>query len=258
MNAIVLKFGGASLSTPKKMLKVADIIIERKKELKNIVVIVSAMGDTTDKLLKLARKIHTDPPKREQDMLISVGERISMSLLSMALQKKGINSISFTGSQSGIITCDNHFDAKIIDVKPFRIIDELKNNKIVIVAGFQGISQKKEITTLGRGGSDTSAVAIASAIEAESVDFYKDVMGIYNKDPKENKDAVFFNKLNYDESLKIITSSKHFLLHPRALELAKQNNIKLIIRSFKKNAKKFTSIENDAFKKDGKIVYEKV
>jgi len=182
MNAIVLKFGGASLSTPKKMLKVADIIIERKKELKNIVVIVSAMGDTTDKLLKLARKIHTDPPKREQDMLISVGERISMSLLSMALQKKGINSISFTGSQSGIITCDNHFDAKIIDVKPFRIIDELKNNKIVIVAGFQGISQKKEITTLGRGGSDTSAVAIASAIEAESVDFYKDVMGIYNKD----------------------------------------------------------------------------
>src|SRR3990167_424062 len=210
MNAIVLKFGGASLSTPKKMLKVADIIIERKKELKNIVVIVSAMGDTTDKLLKLARKIHTDPPKREQDMLISVGERISMSLLSMALQKKGINSISFTGSQSGIITCDNHFDAKIIDVKPFRIIDELKNNKIVIVAGFQEISQKKEITTLGRGGSDTSAVAIASAIEAESVDFYKDVMGIYNKDPKENKDAVFFNKLNYDESLKIITSSKHF------------------------------------------------
>ncbi|NGX63173.1 MAG: Aspartokinase [Candidatus Anoxychlamydiales bacterium] len=261
MSCLVMKFGGVSVSNAKNILKIADIIIEKSKEYKKLVVVVSAMGKTTDKLLKLSKSINENPPKREQDMLISVGERISMSLLSMALQKKGKKSISFTGSQSGIITCSNHLDAKIIDVKPFRIIKALNDNNIVIVAGFQGVSLDKEITTLGRGGSDTSAVALGVALNASIVEFYKDVDGIYLEDPKKNKDSIFYKNLTFEKALKIIEKNKKKILHPRCVKLASENNISLKIINFKKfkknkNKKKITIIKKESFQKVSKNVYE--
>ncbi|NGX28283.1 MAG: Aspartokinase [Candidatus Anoxychlamydiales bacterium] len=258
MSVLIMKFGGASVNGAKSFLKIAEIIIERSKEFKKIVVVISAMGKTTNKLLKLARTIDDNPPKREQDMLISVGERISMSLLSMALQKKGKKSISFTGSQSGIITSSNHLDAKIIDIRPKRIVKALEDDNIVIVAGFQGVSEQKEITTLGRGGSDTSAVAIAVALRADFVEFYKDVAGIYDLDPKKNKNAKFFQKLSFEKALKIIQKSSHPVLHPRCIKLALDNNLSLTVKSFKnfKKQKKFTIISKKTFKKVVKNVYE--
>ncbi len=261
MKTLIMKFGGASVATPKRFLKIADIIKQKTKEYKNIVVVVSAMGKTTDKLLSLVKQINQNPSKREQDMLISVGERISISLLAMSLEKKGLESISFTGSQSGIITCSKHLNAKIIDVRPFRIIDALNNNKIVIVAGFQGVSEDKEITTLGRGGSDTSAVALAIALSAKTVEFYKDVDGIFSEDPKLNKKAVFFEKLSHLQAIDIVKKNQRFVLHPRCIKMASDNNIDLIIKNFKKafnlkSNKKKTIIKKDTFTKVQKSVYE--
>ena len=228
---IVMKFGGSSLATTDKIKNIADIIIERSKLYKNIVVVASAMGEATDNFIKLAKEIDLNPPKREQDMLISVGERISISLLSMALLKKNKKAISFTGSQSGIITTCNHSDAKIVDVRPKRIVENLNLGKIVIVAGFQGVSSNGEITTLGRGGSDTSAVALAIALGAKKVEFYKDVLGIYEKDPKKNENVELFDKITYDNLLKIL-DEKTEVLHKRCITLAKKNNIKLHLLPF--------------------------
>lgn len=261
MSCVVMKFGGASVAKSKDFLKIAKIIIDKSKEYEKIVVVVSAMGKTTDNLLNLAKKVNLEPSKREQDMLVSVGERISMALLSMALQKMGMKSISFTGSQSGIITCSNHTNARIIDVRPQRIIEALNSKNIVIVAGFQGVSLQREITTLGRGGSDTSAVALAASLDCSLVEFYKDVDGIYLSDPKIDPNAKFFEKLNYEDALKIIEKSSHAVLHPRCIKLASDNSINLVVKSFKnvkKNIKnkKFTIIGNDAFKKVKKVVYE--
>ena len=260
MNCLVMKFGGASVAKSKNFLDICKIILKRKEEFKKIIVVISAMGKTTDKLLKLAKSIVDEPSKREQDMLVSVGERISMALLSMALQKNMIKSISFTGSQSGIITCNNHTNAKIIDVRPNRIVDAFNNYDVVIVAGFQGVSMEKEITTLGRGGSDTSAVALAVALNSEMVEFYKDVEGIYDKDPKTDSMAMFYDELTYEKALEICENSFHSVLHPRAIKLAQNNNIRLVIRSFKKfnKSKKFTLIGKDSFKKVEKNVYENI
>ncbi|NGX32621.1 MAG: Aspartokinase [Candidatus Anoxychlamydiales bacterium] len=252
-----MKFGGASVSNAKNIIKISDIIIEKSKQYKKLVVVVSAMGKTTNKLLKLALTINDNPSKREQDMLISVGERITMSLLSMALQKKGKKSISFTGSQGGIITTSNHLDAKIIDVKPLRVLKALNDDNIVIVAGFQGVSTEKEITTLGRGGSDTTAVALAVALKAKIVEFYKDVDGIYEKDPKKDKSSFFYEKLSHEKALKILEKNEHKILHPRCVKLASNNNISLNILNFKnRKNKKFTNIEKVSFKKGTKNVYE--
>jgi aspartate kinase len=261
MGTIILKFGGASVKTHKSFSKIAKIIIDKSKDYKNIVVVISAMYQMTNDLIDLAKKVNSNPSTRELDMLISVGERISISLLSMALDKYRKESISLTGSQSGIITTNDHMDAKILDVKPYRIEEALKKNKIVIVAGFQGVSEQKDITTLGRGGSDTSAVALAISLKAELIEFYKDVDGIYDIDPRKNKNSIFFEKLSFDEALEIIKNNKHAILHPRCLNLAKKNNQKLIVRSFKnyqksKNKKKFTIIEKDSFQKVEKNIYE--
>lgn len=253
---IVMKFGGASVASPLRFSKIADIILQRKE--KRIVVVVSAMGRSTDQLLSLAKKVHPFPPKREQDMLVSVGERISISLLAMALAAKGVEAISFTGSQSGIITSSDHSDARIIDVRPKRIVSALESGKIVIVAGFQGVSKEGEITTLGRGGSDTSAVALGVALKADSVEFYKDVEGIYEKDPKKNGGVKLFSFLTYEEALKIVLSGSK-VLSSRCVELAKKNLIKLRIRSFKNLKKEGTiiwSLKKDSFQKEDKGVYE--
>ncbi len=231
MRTLVLKFGGAAVANAQQFAAIADIIELRRRAYPKIIVVVSAMGSTTDDLLRLAREVHPNPPRRELDMLVSVGERISIALLAMALDLKGIQAISFTGSQSGIITSEEHSEARIIEMRPWRLIPYLEEQKIVIVAGFQGVSRKGEITTLGRGGSDTTAVALAVALRAEKVEFYKDVPGIYNEDPKQDPQAVLFTRMNYEEALEIAEKGAK-VLHPRSVRMAKNNRMPLQVLSF--------------------------
>ena len=231
MALVVLKFGGASVSSTASFNHISNIITQKLKEFNQVICVVSAMGKMTDKLLNLAKKVHPSPPQRECDMLISVGERISVSLLAMSLDRKGIKAVSFTGSQSGIITTNDHMGAKIINIKPHRLKNELLLNKVLIVAGFQGVSNEGQITTLGRGGSDTTAVAIASCLKACHVEFYKDVKGIYSLDPKKHTKAKLYHELTYDEALTVVRHG-HPILHPRCLEMGKKNGLKLKIMSY--------------------------
>ncbi|HEY4832960.1 MAG TPA: aspartate kinase [Waddliaceae bacterium] len=224
-----MKFGGASVATPEHFSRIADLILSKKH--KRLVIVASAMGNTTDQLIALAKEVNPDPPRREYDMLVTVGERISISLLAMALARKGHEAVSYTGSQSGIITTPDHSDAKIIDVKPHRLLYSLNIGKIVIVAGFQGVSTTGEITTLGRGGSDTTAVALGIALKAPRVEFYKDVPGIFDADPRLSPDSKKFSTLTYDEALTIVQRGAK-VLHDRCLNLAKINNIPLYVSSF--------------------------
>ncbi len=190
MPVIVQKYGGSSVADVQKLAQVADRVVAAKREGNDVVVVVSAMGKTTDELIGLARRTAetagtgAEPPRRELDMLVSTGERVTMALLSIAIHARGCDAISFTGSQSGILTNDRHFDARIIEVRPHRIQDELARGRIVIVAGYQGMSYRREITTLGRGGSDTTAVALAAALGAERCEIYSDVDGVYSADPR--------------------------------------------------------------------------
>lgn len=232
MSTIVLKFGGASVATPQQFSRIADIIICMKQQYRRVVTVVSAMGNTTNDLITLAKTVNPHPPQREYDMLITVGERISMSLLAMALAAKDCDAMSFTGSQTGIITCDRHAEARIIDVRPHRLVSCLEEGKVGIVAGFQGVSRSKaEITTLGRGGSDTTAVALGIALKAEKVEFFKDVPGIFDSDPKTNSDAKLISEITYDEAITIIKAGAK-VLHERCLHLAKMNGLPLYVRSF--------------------------
>lgn len=251
---LVMKFGGASVAKTESFQKIAEIIIERSFVHEKIVVVVSAMGNTTDQLLELAREVHPNPPTREQDMLVSVGERISIALLAMALARQGKEAVSFTGSQSGIITCEHHSDAKIIDVKPRRLEEVLKKGQVAIVAGFQGVSRKGEITTLGRGGSDTSAVALAVALGAERVEFYKDVPGIFDCDPKKDAKAKLLKLLSYGEALKLAKGGAK-VLHSRSIELAEKNGVQLAIHSFQ-NPKDAGTIVGDGRGKAPEKEYE--
>ena len=228
---IVMKFGGTAVSSPESFSRVADIIVSRMEQYQRVAVVVSAMGNTTNDLFSLAYRVNPSPPIRELDMLVSVGERISISLLAMALSCKGREAVSFTGSQSGIITCSRHNEARIVDVKPRRLFPYLDSRKVVIVAGFQGVSLNGEITTLGRGGSDTTAVALAVALDAEKVEFFKDVPGIFNRDPKVEKEARLLPRLSYDEALEIVEDGEQ-VLHKRCVSLAKKNNLPLYVRSF--------------------------
>lgn len=228
MKTLVMKFGGAALETPKHITNIAEIISEKKGR---VVVVVSAMGNVTDELFGLAHEVSKKPARREIDMLLSVGERVSMSLLAMALEERGVSAISLTGSQSGIITSNRHNEAVIKDVRPMRIERHLNEGKVVIVAGFQGVSDEKEITTLGRGGSDTSAVALSIAMNGEEVEFYKDVEGIYSKDPKKHSDATLIPELSFKEAL----AFPEFVLHKRAILLASKNGLPLHVKSFKKD-----------------------
>ena len=240
MTTYVLKFGGAALADIKALEHSADIIASHHSPKNNLVIVVSAMGEMTDHLLSLSRSIHPNPPKREQDMLISVGERISMALLAMALQKRGIQAISLTGSQSGVITDTSHTDADIVDVRPTRVKKHLNEQNVVIVAGFQGVSEEKEITTLGRGGSDTTAVALGAALNAKEIIFYKDVAGIYDQDPDLSKDAKLLKILTYEQALPLC--EKGGIIAPRAIRLAAKHSLPLNIRSFKQTASVSTKI----------------
>ncbi len=230
---IVLKFGKAVLTSPGCFAEVSDFIIRRSLEYDGVVVVVSAIGNTTDELLSLARLVHPSPPRREQDMLISVGERISMALLAMALDLKGKSAISLTGSQAGIITTEDHSEARIINVNARRLESQvIDKGNIGVVAGFQGVSRKGEITTLGRGGSDTTAVALAVALQAERVEFYKDVPGIFSDDPKKNCHAKLYSALDYETAFKIVSQGNHQILHSRSITLAKKNRLPLAVISF--------------------------
>lgn len=230
-STLIMKFGGASVAAPEQFSHIANIVLQQKEKYERVVVVVSAMGNTTDQLIQLAKTIHPDPPQREYDMLVTVGERISISLLAMALARKNCEAISFTGSQSGIITSETHTDARIVDVRPSRLLSHLDAGKIVIVAGFQGVSRRGEITTLGRGGSDTTAVALGVALCAEKVEFFKDVPGIFTDDPKLNPKASFFNQLSYQHALEIVSAGSR-ILHTRSIELARQNQLLLHVRPF--------------------------
>ncbi len=238
---LIMKFGGASVATPERFERIAEIIVSRRRDYPNIVVVVSAMGNTTNDLISLAKRVHPQPPQREYDMLVSVGERISISLLAMALEKKGQVAKSFTGSQSGIITTNTHTNAEITDIKPHRLIEPLNNGSIVIVAGFQGVSQTGEITTLGRGGSDTTAVALAVALKASKVEFYKDVCGVCEKDPKINQGSTVIPKLSYKEAMDIVKRGAKVLNH-RCLALAEKNSVPLHVRSFENDFSEGTII----------------
>ncbi len=230
MAIIVQKYGGSSVADVEKIRKVAARVKARRDEGCQMVVVVSAMGDTTDDLLTLARKVSEDPPRRELDMLLTCGERISMALLSMALQELGVPAISFTGSQSGIITTDAHAQARIVEVRPYRIQDELERGKVVIVAGYQGVSYKREVTTLGRGGSDTTAVALAAALEAEACEIYSDVDGIFSADPRIVPDARKLDELSYEEMQELATAGAR-VLNAQAVEFARQKGITILARS---------------------------
>jgi aspartate kinase len=230
MAVVVQKYGGSSVADVDKLQRVAAKVAEARRGGDDVVVVVSAMGKTTDELLSLARRIDDDPPRRELDMLVTTGERVSMALLSMAIQKHGADAISFTGSQSGIITNDRHFDARIIEVRPFRIEDELARGRVVIVAGYQGMSYKREITTLGRGGSDTTAIALAAALGADRAEIYSDVDGVYSADPRVVPDAQHLAELTYEQMQEMAEAGAK-VLNSTAVEFARRARIAIHARS---------------------------
>lgn len=229
-NIIIQKYGGSSVESPERLKEVARRIIQCKEAGDHIVVVVSAMGNTTDELIELAHRISPVPARRELDMLLSVGERISMTLLSMAINDLGHKAISFTGSQSGIITDERHTNARIVEVRASRILEELEKDKVVIVAGYQGVSRSKEVTTLGRGGSDTTAIALAAALGARVCEIYTDVDGVYTADPGLVKDAKKHTRLSYDEMLSL-SAAGGTILKKDAMEFAKSRGIRVVIRS---------------------------
>jgi aspartate kinase len=230
MSVIVQKYGGSSVADVHKLRHVAERVMDARRQGHDIVVVVSAMGDATDDLLGMARQVTANPDRRELDMLLSAGERISMALLSMAIRELGGQAISFTGSQSGIITNDRHADARIIEVRPFRIQDELARGSIVVVAGYQGVSYKKEVTTLGRGGSDTTAVALAAALDAEYCEICSDVDGVYSADPRVVPSARRIGSISYEETQEMAESGAK-VLNAQAVEFAKEKGIAIYARA---------------------------
>ncbi|MDD3305633.1 MAG: aspartate kinase [Acetobacterium sp.] len=227
---IVQKYGGSSVANVERIKRVAGRIIETKEKGKKVVVVVSAMGDTTDDLIDLAQKINEHPPHREMDMLLATGEQVSISLLAMAIQAMGHDVVSLTGAQCGIVTSNVHKRARINDIHTHRIEKELAAGKIVIVAGFQGINENKDITTLGRGGSDTSAVAVAAALKAELCEIYTDVDGVYTADPRIVEDASKIDEISYEEVLEMASTGAK-VLHPRSVEMAEKFKVPLVVRS---------------------------
>jgi aspartate kinase len=234
LGIIVQKFGGTSVGTVERIQNVANRVIQEKENGNQLVVVVSAMGKSTDQLVGLAGQITDKPSKREMDMLLTTGEQVTISLLAMALKEKGHDVISFTGWQAGIQTEARHGNARITNINPDSIKKELSEGKIVVVAGFQGFSDDHQITTLGRGGSDTTAVALAAALKADKCDIYTDVTGVYTTDPRYVKGARKLEAISYDEMLELANLGAG-VLHPRAVEFAKNYSIPLEVRSSMEN-----------------------
>ena len=231
---VVQKYGGSSVADADKIKLVAQRIARTKAAGKKVVVVVSAMGKTTNQLIEKAKAISASPPRRELDMLLTCGEREAMSLLSMACSEQGLEAISFTGSQAGILTNDRHSGARIVEVRPFRVEDELDRGKVVIVAGFQGVSYKREITTLGRGGSDTTAVALAGALRADYCEICSDVDGVYTADPRVVDAATLLAAISHDEMLELAAQGAK-VLHDASVEFARKSGIALYARATNKD-----------------------
>jgi aspartate kinase len=227
---IVQKYGGTSVGTPERIQAVADRIALARERGHSLVVVVSAMGHTTDELIDLAHRVSKTPPHREMDMLLTAGERISMALLSMALADRKIPALSFTGSQTGIITNGAHRRARIRRILGDRVREAVATGHVAIVAGFQGVSEAKEITTLGRGGSDTTAVALAAALKAECCEIYTDVDGVYSADPRKVVQAKLWKELPHDLMVELATRGAG-VLHPRSVELARQFAVPLWVKN---------------------------
>src|SRR3954454_21083241 len=230
MPIVVQKYGGSSVADVGRIRQVADRVMRTKRQGHDVVVVVSAMGDTTDELLGLAKQVSANPDRRELDMLLSAGERISMALLSMAIRDLGGDAISFTGSQSGIITNDRHVDARIIEVRPFRVQDELARGRVVVIAGYQGVSYRREVTTLGRGGSDTTAVAMGAALGAEYCEICSDVDGVSTPAPPASPSPRRIGTLAYEETQDRAESGAK-VLNAQAVEFAKESGIAIYARA---------------------------
>ena len=236
MATLVKKFGGSSVATPEKMHGIVDRILRERQPDDRIVLVVSAMGDHTDDLLTLAAKVNPEMPKRELDMLLATGEQVSIALMASAFCAKGQPAVSFTGAQAGIKTNDKHSKARILDVQACQVKQALDEGKIVIVAGFQGITDLGQITTLGRGGSDTSAVAIAASMHADLCQIYTDVDGVYTADPRKIPAARKLDVISYDEMLELATLGAQ-VLNNRSVEMAKKYHIELEVLSSLTRAK---------------------
>ncbi|CAM4166559.1 aspartate kinase [Listeria booriae] len=252
MGRVVLKFGGTSVGTIEKIKKTADQAIREFKKGNQVVVVVSAMGKSTDRLVDMALEISDNPSKREMDMLLSTGEQVTISLLSMALHEQNYEAVSYTGWQAGITTEPIASNARILDIDTETIQDALTQGKIVIVAGFQGISADREITTLGRGGSDTTAVALAAALEADKCSICTDVVGVFTTDPRYIKNARKLNQVTYDEMLELANLGAG-VLHPRAVEYAKNYRIPLEVRASHED-EAGTMIEEEMTMENTKVV----
>ena len=226
---IVQKYGGSSLSDKGKIMSVAERIVKTTGSGNEVVVVVSAMGNSTDDLLALASGISDNPQKRELDVLLSTGEMVSCALVTMALNSLGHEAISLTGAQAGIGTDSEYSQARILDIDTSRILKEIKENKIVVVAGFQGVSENMEITTLGRGGSDTTAVALAASLKADMCEIYTDVDGIYTADPRVVPEARILEEVGYEEMMEM--ASYGAKMHPRSIELAALYDIPIRVTS---------------------------
>ena len=227
---IVQKYGGSSVANPERIKNVARRVVDYKKKGNDLVVVVSALGDTTDELIELAAKISDNPPEREMDMLLSTGEQISVALLAMAIQELGVEAISLTGSQEGIITDTVHTRARIVKIEAQKLRQELKKGRIVIVAGFQGMTPEQDITTLGRGGSDLSAVALAKTLEADECEIYTDVEGIFTADPRVEPRARKLEAITYDEMLEMASLGAQ-VMQARSIEVAKKFDVPIHVRS---------------------------
>mgnify|MGYP004576908671 FL=1 len=227
---IVQKFGGTSVADTDKIKNVAKTVIREKQNGNDVVVVVSAMGHTTDYLVKMAKDLSPNPSGREMDMLLSTGEGVSIALLAMAIQAQGYEAVSFNAMQVGIMTENVHSKARIVDIKTDKLRKNLNEGKIIVVAGFQGVTEDGEITTLGRGGSDTSAVALAAALNAERCDIYTDVEGVYTTDPRVVPTASRLDEISYEEMLELAHAGAN-VLHPRSVETAKQFNVPMRVRS---------------------------
>ena len=230
MPVIVQKYGGTSVATTERIQAVAERILRAKERGDDVVAVVSAMGDTTDELLAMATAITPAPEPRELDMLLTAGERIAMSLLAIALNARGCRAASYTGSQAGIITDTQHGQAKIVDVRPGRILEALAEGKVVIVAGFQGVSTSQDVTTLGRGGSDTTGVALAAALGADVCEIYTDVEGVFTADPRIEPRARKLDRISYEEMLELAASGAK-VLQVRSVEYARRNGVRIHVRS---------------------------
>ncbi|UVI32277.1 aspartate kinase [Paenibacillus spongiae] len=252
MSLIVMKFGGSSVGSTERMQRVARRIADYKEAGHRVAVVVSAMGDTTDDLIDQSKLLNSNPPAREMDMLLTTGEQISVALLSMAIHQIGHTAMSLTGWQAGIRTEAVHGKARITDIEPSRIFKAFEEGHAVIVAGFQGMSDDGEITTLGRGGSDTTAVALAAAINADVCEIYTDVDGVYSTDPRIVKCARKLDEISYDEMLELANLGAA-VLHPRAVEYAKHYNVRLVVRSsFTQN--EGTSVKEETVMEQGVAV----